>query len=215
MGLSKISTAVSAVALAAACATSAHAAVWNEVGDANQLLPTAQIVSTGTNRINGSIQPAADVDMYRIQVGAGLFTASTVGLSSVDTQLYLFDATGHGIVGNDDAANNVLQSTISANLAAGIYYIAISAFNSDPTSAGGRIFPDTTDFSGDPQWTPTGPGGAGVLTGWTAPGGANTTQVGAYGIQFNVSTVPEPATLGLVGLALAGALVTRRKSQRV
>ncbi|WP_165456821.1 DVUA0089 family protein [Aquabacterium lacunae] len=190
----------------------AHASVWTETGDAVDM-PAGQYVGAGIDRINGSIQPLNDVDMYRLQLGSGLFTASTVGLSSVDTQLYLFDANGFGIVGNDDASSASLQSTISANLTAGVYFLAISAFNSDPLSLAGRIFPDSTDFTGDPNWSATGPGGGSALTGWTSSGGATTTQAGSYGIQLNTATVPEPASMGLAGLALTGVLwsSTRRK----
>ena len=89
--------------------------------------------STGTSRTPN------DVDMYRLCLpGGGTFSASTLGGSEADTQLFLFDANGLGVYGNDDT-NGVRQSLLSAGLALtpqaqGAYILAISPFNQEPRS---------------------------------------------------------------------------------
>ena len=111
----------------------------SEIGDAGDLIPTAQNVGPGIDSISG-ILGTNDVDLFGINLSGGLFTASTVGGSFADTQLWLFDSAGFGIVANDDTATQ--QSLISANLAAGFYFLGISVWNVDPFSADGAIFPD-------------------------------------------------------------------------
>jgi hypothetical protein len=98
---------------------------------------------------------ASDVDMYQILICDPLnFEATTVGGAGFDTQLWLFDLNGNGVLHNDDdPSTGALQSRIgvgagsvfspglpslpwagwaSDNLPAGLYYISISRYNLDP-----------------------------------------------------------------------------------
>ena len=130
--------------LAASLAFTAHAsaATWAEVGDAGDLPGTAQTTVGGgpLTAITGSIGTRIDRDLFCIIIdGMGPFSASTVGTPGTlgDTQLFLFDAMGFGVLGNDDASGATLRSTLSGTLAPGTYYLGISGFDVDPVSAGG------------------------------------------------------------------------------
>jgi hypothetical protein len=172
-------TYASVVACAAGVAASAYGQTWNETGDAPDSLATAQIVvgSGSLASIAGTIGAASDVDLYEFQIcDFANFSATTVGQTTLDTQLFLFDANGLGVTSNDDS-QGVGQSTITAlNLASnGIYYIAISVYNRDPVSSGGLIF-------NPPQFPteqgPNGPGAASPLSGWNS----TTFTTGTYSI---------------------------------
>lgn len=204
-----------------ALAASAYAGpTWDEQinggGDAGQLPGTAQITSGSgpLTAITGMTGFGDDVDMYWITItDAAAFSASTVGGTTFDTQLWLFDANGFGLLGNDDSVG--LQSTISFPAADGpnagqipggsfMALLAISGFNNDPTSAGGPIFNQQSfaQISG-----PDGAGGGSPLTGWTG-GGAT----GPYTITLNGATfyIPTPGALGLFGIAGLAAARRRR-----
>ncbi|MDP1661124.1 MAG: hypothetical protein Q8L55_04335, partial [Phycisphaerales bacterium] len=81
---------------------------WDETaqggGDAGQELTSAQVVS-GTGdlpRITGAFG-ANDVDIYKINICDTVnFSASTAGTPTLDTQLFLFNLDGTGVVMNDD-----------------------------------------------------------------------------------------------------------------
>jgi hypothetical protein len=214
---------------------------WIEAdhGDAGSSIITAQPVTIPVvGRIIGSLNTGvvADFeDVYLIRIlGPTMFQAHTDsaggGSADFDTQLWLFDANGLGLLGNDDAAAGVMQSQLLASsndgtgvtlTTPGCYYLAISGFNNDPVSSGGAIFSQAsaTEISG-----PDGPGGAQPLSGWTGAGA-----VGNYAIQFitiPMPTVGGPAcqpiatpTLSEWGLSvltllllIAGAILIRRRS---
>ena len=122
---------------------------WDETinggGDAGDLPNTAQIPGgTGPlNNIAGNLD-AGEADMYKIQIcDPGAFSASlsnnyTPGL---DTEMFLFDSNGAGIVMNDDDAagggglRSALSSAFTSTLAAGNYYLAVTGFDTDPLNA--------------------------------------------------------------------------------
>lgn len=139
-----------------------------EVGDAGELPATAQDLGADTalGTISGTLDGLSDRDVYRMCLaGGGGFSASTIGGTDVDTQLFLLDADGHGVYANDDAPGVLGQSELPANdpltpTAAGVYYLAVSRYNQDPTSGqGDPLFPDVVSTVGpsssDPieSWT--------------------------------------------------------------
>ena len=220
------------VALATAClsfATTSQALNYAETGDAGDLPTAAQVISgpagTSLDQISGALtltNGISDSDLFEILISnpsafSAAATAFAPGVNNFDSQIFLFSATTNkGIVGNDDnPANGAPQAAIPAGSftgAAGLYYILISGSGRYATSAGGLIFPNFTDGTTDPSTVvgPTGPGGAGAITGYTG----NSNEGGNYrialtGAQFVV--VPEPASLVYVIAGAAGLmLVTRR-----
>jgi hypothetical protein len=114
---------------------SASAQTWTEQGDAGDLPETAQSTGSGTlSQIQGSLD-VNDVDMYAIYItDPAAFRASTVGGATWDTQLFLFDANGVGVVAEDDTGG--FQSTINnaagCITAPGLYYLAITRYNKNP-----------------------------------------------------------------------------------
>lgn len=148
------------------------------VCDAGDLPETAQVpVGAGAlNSISGTLSGVSDVDMFQVCLpGGGTFSAATVapGSATFDTQLFLFDSAGIGVYMNDDEfpSGAPFHSLLPAGHALtpaddGVYYLAVSAFNADPVSAGGAIFPAGAPF--DAVNGPTGAGGAQPVSGWTA-----------------------------------------------
>ncbi|MFN3690039.1 MAG: DVUA0089 family protein, partial [Fimbriimonadales bacterium] len=140
---------------------------WDETenggGDAGEFPDSAQLIhsddaqacQTPVQRIRGTMG-ADDVDMFVICItDPAQFSASTVGTTAWDTQLWLFKCDGKGVVHNDDNpdATTGLQSTIDNRSnciqQAGIYLLAISRYNRDPVAANGQ-----------PLWDPLGNGRA-------------------------------------------------------
>ncbi|HEX8203641.1 MAG TPA: DVUA0089 family protein [Isosphaeraceae bacterium] len=203
-------------------ASTAPAAIVIEAGDAGNLPATAQVASgAGTlDAISGTLASGTDVDVFAIVLGGGrTFSATTVGLTDVDTKLYLFDSTGRGVYTNDDEDVFTLQSTLPAGdlltpLASGLYYLAITSFDIDPVSLGGKIFPDP--IFPDLVYGPTGPGGGSPVTGYTGSGESGAYTIALTGARFQGATVvPEPGTLtslGIAGLGLLGSGWRRRRS---
>jgi len=121
----------------------------SESGDAGDLPATSQdLAADAVTVIDGAFTSGGDADVYRLCLSGGkTFSASTVGGSERDTQLFLFNSGGYGVYANDDAGG-LRTSVLPANhawtpAAAGEYFLAISSFNRDPQSSLGPIFPDT------------------------------------------------------------------------
>jgi hypothetical protein len=166
----RISIALAAISLLIG-APGASAAV--EQDDAGDLPATAQDLSSEVvDRIDGVAADGLDVDMYRLCLsGDGTFSASAVGGTGVDTQLFLFDSNGRGVYANDDLNDAVRQSQLPSGhaltpQARGEYFLAVGVFGVDPESTSGLIFPPP----GSSVVGPTGEGGGDPVTSWTPSG---------------------------------------------
>ncbi|MGB3516116.1 MAG: DUF4394 domain-containing protein [Elainellaceae cyanobacterium] len=196
-----------------------------EVDDAGEQLDGAISIATDLVQPLASISGtlSGDADLFQIFIsGDQPFSATTLSPGTLlglpidnalgiptsllqDPQLFLFDAAGNGIYGNDDlfgSAQATLPSMASL-LTPGIYYLAISGFDYDPISAGGEIFPDS---SFDGVLLPTGPGGGSPLVGFAGDGAA----AGNYTIALTgAQTIPsaQPTAFDLLGLTDSNQLV--------
>ena len=181
-------------------------AMFMEVGDAGELVGTAQLVPDGTEHIMGAIDPFGDVDLYKFNHGGGSFGASTASGTLIDTQLYLFDAGGNGIVSNDDSSG--LQSAITfSDLAAGMYFLGISVFNNEPVNAANELIFADGDFGLNSPAVADA-----LLAGWD---GNQVADEGSYLISFRRPTetavIPEPTVAALLGAGLLGLSLRRRR----
>jgi hypothetical protein len=194
----------------------ASAATYIEVGDAGETLGTAQAVGGGYTAITGSVT-TSDADLFSFNWGGGDFYANTVG-STFDSQLFLFSSTGVGIQGNDDGIAFAGPAYLQiGGLAAGAYYIGVSAYDYDPYSSGGLMF---QSFPYEPLY---GPLNGDPLTHWASGDGVFSS--GAYSINFqqitsNGTPIGDPTPTGvpdagssvaLLGLGLASLAAIRRK----
>ncbi|MEM1367200.1 MAG: filamentous hemagglutinin N-terminal domain-containing protein [Cyanobacteria bacterium P01_H01_bin.15] len=178
---------------------------FSEAADAGDLIETAQATngagSLVPESILGGLESDNDVDLFQISLQGDIsFSATTVGGTSIDTALFLFESDGTGIIGNDDSVG--LQSTLPVQTIdePGVVYLGVTSFANRPVSEAGEIF-----ASGFGELPPTGPGGTLPLSGYTDAGSEN----GAYTIFLNLELdpaadpgrleVPEGQTLALVG----------------
>jgi len=156
-----------------------------ENGDAGSVPATAQVIPGEVDEITGTLAVLDQEDLYRVCLAPGAtFSATTVGSEIADTQLFLFDATGRGVVANDDNATS-LQSTLPAGLSlnptsGGIYYLGVSSFDADPLSAAGPIFEGEEIIDDVRYYVPAPPGGDEPVSDWNFQG----TYTGGYRVQL-------------------------------
>ena len=151
------------------------------------------------------------VDLFQINItNAGHYFFDTFGSEVADTQLFLFDSAGKGLVWNNDATLTPVNtlSALDTVLNAGIYYLAVSWYGMDPLDGSMTSIFDTLGNGGGPL------GGSGALASWADFSGVGQFDSKSYFINGYVSVVPEPAALGLMlaGLALIGRATTRRRT---
>jgi hypothetical protein len=145
------------VAIVVACSIIAAApamAQWVEEGDAGDMPATAQtpigigplttIAGYVGNAPGDSMESLNDADMYCIHIDdIALFSASVCGGAGWDSQLFLFQAGGAGVVINDDGCglpsteSNLGSPTGCQHTGPGEYFLAITRWNKDPLDAGG------------------------------------------------------------------------------
>jgi hypothetical protein len=180
----------------------AAAQVVAEVGDAGELLGTAQVIGGPVTRIDGTLVnlwvtgQADDIDLYRITISdtAG-FSVTVLSNLSIDNdgQLFLFNTSG-ALVGQDDDTGLGLLPQFNvgqfSGLATGNYFLGYNLFASNPVFTGGAL----TGWSRNPSPYQTGPYSL-LITG-AGNGG-----------------VPEPSTwaMMLVGFGGLGAVLRRKR----
>ncbi|MCW5766971.1 MAG: hypothetical protein KIT68_13460, partial [Phycisphaeraceae bacterium] len=165
---------------------------WSELvdggDDAGDLPATAQ-VPTGADpftRIVGTFATGSDVDMYRINIcDLANYSVTTVGGTTNDTQLFLFNTDGTGVLVNDDSTGtqstfNSFSTVVAPN--AGDYYLAVTTYNIDPQDENFQFMWENLPFNS--VRAPDGPGAAGVVSGWVGTGGAGTYTVTMVGICY-------------------------------
>ena len=137
--------------------------------------------------------------MYAIYIpDPALFSASLRCGALFDTQLFLFDANGNGIVHNDDTFGllSYIDNSTGCITAAGVYYLAVSRYNRDPVGCDGGLIWNNTPFG--TIRCPDGPEAGSRVNGWsggTSAGGAYIiTLQGAEGATAgNPDDCPPPA----------------------
>jgi hypothetical protein len=192
-------------AICLALAPGAFAAV--EQGDAGDVRATANdFGDSALTSIWGSFTDASDADVYRFCLAdGGSFSASTVGATTLDTQMFLFDSQGYGVYANDDW-NGSRGSMLPAHhrfspSAGGEYFLAISSYNRDPQSSQGEIFQDffSRFLYPDGVLDANGFGAAEPLIGWDgrAPGGPGLYRIALTGTTTCVPPDTTPPTVDL------------------
>ncbi len=184
---------------------SAMAQTWNEIPDAGDLPATAQLTQGfgALTLITGSLLD--DVDMYAIIIDDHAnFSAINTAYTGSDTQLFLFDSAGMGVVFNDDFTGLLAGLDGTHVVADGLYYLAIGDYDCDALNPGGLdIWHDGSPYSG--QYAPDGPGAPGPVASWNYGVGSGDYEITLTGATF---AVPAPGALALLGLA---GLVSRRR----
>ncbi len=207
---------VSVAVLAAGSA--AQAQIWNEIPDAPDLPPGQMTVGVGALvGITGDLSNAAGdfVDMYCIHISdPAQFSATTTNAATTvsDTQVWLFTVNGIGVTyDDDDPFGGTFHSRISGTFVPGPgdYLLAISAYNTDPFTAGGALIWNDSPYA--VERAPDGPGAPGPVAFWGndpfAPDGHY--QIDLTGAQY--CQAPAPASAALLGVAGAFGLRRRRR----
>lgn len=199
---------------------------WIEEGDAGSTLDNAQdITPIGViNTIAGTLGGQDTEDIYKLIILDGDDIAGAVqfglnlGQGGFNPSLWLFDAYGFGVLGNDDDpilggpdSRLIAPSTdgVTLLLPPGTYFLAITesgnvplSFRPDGDLNGQGTYEEI--FSFDSITEVSGPDGEGAdnpLASWT--GGLGTS--GGYGITIT----PAPGSVALLALASVG--ITRRR----
>lgn len=157
-------------------AAPALAQVWNEAGDAGDLIATAQttIGSGGLTQINGTLSSPTDVDIYCFQAGPAIrvFGHPILGLQcsvNAGPDLYVFDSNGVGLTTNETCSMGeklLTTATLGIPSNPAQFYVAVAYSGMNPVTSVGSIW--QTGVPGERM--PDGTDPTGVLAGWSGTG---------------------------------------------
>lgn len=161
---------------------------WPARPDAGDLPASAQpTVCWGRlDAIIGSIESPTDVDMFEFWILDPMnFSVSTVHSTS-NTQLFLFDQAGVGVLSNDDDATGVFESVVTSgdfHGDEGRYFVAISNSGNTPVNGDAAVFPKS-QFE---VVAPTPDGLLSPVTEWSHT--SQTAEFGEYRIELQGASV--------------------------
>lgn len=206
--------AIALVALTAAQTGGATAATFNETADAGDLIGTAADVGSGINLITGTAH-YLNVDVFKLFLPAGLFTAEQTAGAAGDAIMVLFDANGIGLRGDDDSGTGVFP-IVTETLAGGYYYLAIFGFTSFVSPVDSLAANLWIDLALESNTIPDGPGAANPWAGW-APRATLASDT-PYEITLSSTTVPPqvplPAALPLLAAGVGALGLMGRRLKR-
>lgn len=191
--------------LLVALSASSSAQEIGEIGDAGELLATAQVISEPVTRISGELSSFGelsridDIDMFRFFVAEPVTFSVKVAASLTednDAQLFVFDEIGRFVIGDDDGGEGSLPQLNRGSMAGydpGYYNLAISLYDTRAILLSDK------------------------LVGWSR--NANPYQYGPYvmtitGAASSSGAVPEPTTWMMMLMGFAGVGLTMRRGRR-
>lgn len=145
--------------------------------------------------------------MYRfVLTGTVPLRLQVAPQSTIDSMLFVFDSAGFAVVANDDQGTTTLDASITATLAPGSYFFAISSSNRRPVNAAGQeIFSNLGTALEAPI------NGGGPIAGYVGSGA-----IGSYVINtVGVAPIPEPSTTALLAAGFVALLGWRRAHTHV